>query len=227
MQKLVLWDIDGTILSDGKIGHDAYSWAIKKFLNIQEVNTIKKSGKTDIIIFREMLLANSYSEEKINNQVVGEVMNYYLDYFKKKYPKSNKPFLYTHAKEIIEKIDTSTNLFQSLLTGNIKEVAMLKLNKFDLDQYLKIGAFGDDSSNRTELAKLAVKRSKEFYGIDFKDEKIFVVGDTVRDIDCGKAINVTTVGVATGTTTHKELTNAGADYAIDNLEELIEILDNR
>jgi len=105
----------------------------------------------------------------------------------------------------------------SLLTGNIQDAAWKKLHHYGLSDYFKVGAFGDDHHDRNKLGPIVLDRTREFYAFDFQPQDVIVVGDTPKDIACGKALGATTLAVTTGGFSIAELVAYGADYAFDDL----------
>ncbi len=213
MNKLILWDIDETILFDGKVGHAAFSRAIGTFLGIQDVKSVSKSGKTDYQIIREMLLANGFND--ISDPVLKAVGKLYCESFKDIFHKNKTATLLPFAEETIRKLGMKEGVFQVLLTGNIKEIAIAKLSRFGLDKYFVTGGFGDDSESRFEIGMIALERAKINFKI--KEFEAFVVGDTRNDIECGRKLNAVTVF-------YGGENNFGADYQINSLNELVEIV---
>ena len=104
-----------------------------------------------------------------------------------------------------------------LLTGNMKRGAWDKLEHYGLSDYFAFGAFGDDHHDRNKLGPIALERAKETMESEFSPENTVVIGDTPKDIACGKALGAVTLAVATGGFSIAELVAYGADYALDDL----------
>ena len=145
--------------------------------------------------------------------------------------------MYLNFKEVLEKKDLivldgvrillenlqSLNVPMGLVTGNIEDIAWLKLEKVDLKEYFQFGGFGDKVLKRSVLVKNALEASVAKVGIIDK-EKIFLVGDTPRDILGGQKLGVRTVGVATGDFSKKELVIAGAEFIFEDLKDTKKVL---
>jgi len=122
------------------------------------------------------------------------------------------------AHEVLASLADEPAIYQSVLTGNLREVARIKLEVFGLDGYLDLasGAYGDDDSDRPKLVTLAQQRAAERTGVTFGNDATVLIGDTTKDVEAGLAAGVRVIGVATGKTSVQELRDAGAhDVASD------------
>lgn len=106
-----------------------------------------------------------------------------------------------------------------LATGNIEMGGRVKLERGDLNRYFDFGGFGSDAEDRTELVRKAAVRAADKNGGGLRPDYTFVIGDTPLDIDAGKRAGFKTVGVATGTYTVEQLLEAGATFAVSDLEK--------
>lgn len=116
--------------------------------------------------------------------------------------------------------------FQTVLTGNLREVARIKLEVFGLDQYLHLesGAYGDDHQERAELLAVAQRRAAERAGTAFGNDSTVLIGDTPNDVSAGRQAGVRVLGVATGKTSVEELRSAEATWAVDSLDQARQVL---
>lgn len=120
----------------------------------------------------------------------------------------------------------SEGVVLGLLTGNIADGAKAKLDHYGLGSYFGFGAFGDDHHDRNRLGPVALQRARQYGGDGFSPESSMVIGDTPKDIACGKAMGALTLAVATGGFSVEELKAYGADYVVEDLssEEVRRIL---
>ena len=112
-----------------------------------------------------------------------------------------------------------------LVTGNLEPIAYAKLGRAGLNGYFSFGGFGSDNADRSLMVKKALDIAKNQFG--FNGDKIFVIGDTPRDVEAAKVYNLKTIAVATGMYSVKELRDCGADYVVENFknrDEIMEIL---
>jgi phosphoglycolate phosphatase-like HAD superfamily hydrolase len=130
------------------------------------------------------------------------------------------------VEDTLARLAHSPIVYQSVLTGNLRDVARIKLEVFDLDHYLDLdaGAYGDDDPERPKLVTIAQQRAAERTGVMFGNDATVLIGDTPKDVEAGLAAGVRVIGVATGNTSTQELRDAGAPHAAANLVECQVIL---
>src|SRR5207244_1913749 len=116
--------------------------------------------------------------------------------------------------ELLGKLKSRPHLVLALLTGNVSRGAQLKLEHYGVWHFFEFGAFADDHQDRNRLGRFARTRAKEKHGCEFAASEIDVIGDTPRDIACGKAFGARTIAVATGTWSHDELAKYQPDFLI-------------
>jgi phosphoglycolate phosphatase len=220
--RLVLFDIDGTLLSAGAAARDsilraledAYGWSARD--EHWDRGRWDFSGKTDPQIIRELLLHDIGSERC--EERLQEAIRIYLGELERRLtpgvvvPKKGIP-------ELLERLAADPKITLGLLTGNLEPGARLKLAPPDFNRYFPFGAFGSDSADRYQLPPIAVERALAHTGRRFEGKNVVVVGDSVHDVRCGQAIGVRAVGVATGITSTERLAAEEADAVLDNFED--------
>lgn len=215
--KLILFDIDGTLISTGGAGTRALALAFKKLFSINNAfRDISMAGKTDPQIVREGLAKHNIHSD---NGVLPRVINTYLEYLKAEM-KNERKHIKSGIKTALDTLSNEINgYYLGLLTGNLEQGARIKLGPFDLNKYFQFGAFGSDDEDRNKLLPIAVGRFKNIYRkeIDFKD--CIIVGDTPRDVYCAKPYGAFCIGVATGPYPADALVEAGADVVMKNLAD--------
>jgi phosphoglycolate phosphatase-like HAD superfamily hydrolase len=107
-----------------------------------------------------------------------------------------------------------------LLTGNIRLGAEIKLRRYGLWEMFALGAFGDDHEDRNQIAVIARQRGRRFLGEELSGEQVVVVGDTPRDIECGRAIGAKVLAVATGGATLEYLKAHQPDWVVEDLQRV-------
>ena len=127
--------------------------------------------------------------------------------------------------ELLERLKSRPHVVLALLTGNVSRGARLKLDHYGVWHFFEFGAFADDHRDRNELGRFARARAKEKHGREFAASEIDVIGDTPRDIACGKALGARTIAVATGTWDREELAKHQPDFLIDDLSNVETIMD--
>lgn len=221
MNRLVLFDVDGTLLGSAETHHLAFCKAFKRVydVDIQPSDIICRSGMTDqeVIydIFEERGLDVEYVDTKIN-----ECMKVMIDSFKEM---EKEVKVLVGVPELLERLD-KYNILMGLVTGNLEPIAKEKLEKAGLNRYFKVGGFGSDAIDRAELVKLAVKRAGENCGFE-RNDNVCLFGDAPQDINAAKKNKVKAIGVTTGNYSKEDLKKAGADFIFENLRSTDEILE--
>ncbi len=200
---LVLWDIDGTLISSDGAGFRAMERAFEQQFGMRaDLSKIAWAGRTDTWITSEVL---RYYEFPVTSANIQAYLDTYLSLLPIELASGNKGGVLPGVLEILEILHTHEDVAQGLLTGNQKRGAESKLTHYQVWDYFKFGAFADDSPTRNDLGPHALRRAKELHGVDFTPEQTFIIGDTPHDIECGKVIGAQTIAVATGHHTQEEL----------------------
>ena len=126
---------------------------------------------------------------------------------------------------LLQRLEESGDVVLGLLTGNIRDGAILKLGSANIRTRFPVGAFGSDCEQREALPPLAVDRARALTGITFSRRDIVIVGDTPSDVTCGQALGARALAVATGRYGSAELRTAGADAAFENLSDTHAVLE--
>jgi phosphoglycolate phosphatase len=221
MNKLVLFDIDKTLIDRSICHHVAFSYAFKKVYGVTvDISIINYAGMTDPQIAVEVLKCVGLDENLIKSKL-NECMEAVVDYFKENAEREDIPAL-DGAKELLDTLENKVII--GLITGNLEPIALEKMKKAGLRRYFKVGGFGSDDINRTELVKTAIKRAKDNY--NFSGSEVFVFGDTPRDIKAGFEAGAKSIGIATGRYSKEELKDSGADFVFDNLKDKERIVES-
>ena len=202
---LLLFDIDGTLVSTGLAGGDAMGRAFEEIHGVPDAFAgIEMSGKTDPAILREAWEAAGIEADKRDLQAFHEC---YVRHLK---DTLSEPERERHLKPglpgLLDAVVRRKEVVLGLLTGNFVTGAQLKLESFGVLHYFRIGAYGSDNEDRKALVPVAQLRARQFCVTYVAPERTFVIGDTPRDIECAKAHDVKSVAVATG------------NYSLDDLQ---------
>jgi phosphoglycolate phosphatase len=216
--KLILFDIDGTLLSTDGAGRAALKAAGADVFAIEEdLDGVAVSGNTDVAIVHEILTKHGIPDSEIN---VNRYLGAYLAHLNQRL--LQQPGDVLPGVAMLLDACARDGCIVGLLTGNLKRGAQLKLGTHRLWDRFSVGAFADDSRDRNMLGPIARKRAETEFQSDFNE--LFVIGDTPRDIACGKAVNATVMAVATGRYSRETLASHKPDYLFDDLRETKTVL---
>ncbi|GEM_PF-500525 len=231
VKKILLYDIDGTLIRYGSGFTELHNTSF--IHGFQAVYGVKAapydtSGKTDMQIIKETLRKTGLDEERIDEgmaMMFSSMIEYFADGLSKGDHKAN---VIQTAVEVLDYLNKSPENIQGLVTGNVREIARMKLETLGIWHYFKVGGFGDSSDVRSRLVDLAINEALDKSLVKKIDnDHVYVIGDTGRDITCAKESGVVSIAVATGPFSKAELERHLPNYALHNLLELAPILRQR
>jgi phosphoglycolate phosphatase len=217
VKRLVLFDIDGTLLAGGP-AKEAFQLAlVEVFGTAGPIETWEFSGKTDPQIARELLREGGVGDAVIDERFP-DLWTHYLSGLEARLP-GNPTRALPGVVSLLEALRAEAGVALGLVTGNLARGAELKLGAARLDGPFPVGGFGSDHEERNELPGVALVRARDHWGRSFASHEVVVVGDTPRDVACGKAHGLRTVAVATGRFDAHTLAATGPDATLEDLEE--------
>ncbi len=220
-ERLLLFDIDGTLIHSGGAGVEALKAAFRERFGMEEdLIGIEIAGMTDSGIAVSILNKHRIPA---TNENVSAFLDSYVHFLSRELPR-RKGKLLPGVLELLEKLKSRPHLVLALLTGNVARGAQLKLEHYGVWHYFEFGAFADDHRDRNELGAFARARAREKHGREFAASEIDVIGDTPRDIACGKALGARTVAVATGRWSRADLAKHGPDFVIEDFSDVETII---
>ena len=219
MAKLLLFDIDGTLVLTGGAGIRAMNRAGESVLGVPDLlDGVEIAGRTDWIIFHDALqrIGRDLDPELFERLRDAHVANMREEIL---HPGQGQKGVMPGVRDLLQALESREDLVLALLTGNFVDAARIKLEHFDLWRYFRFGAFGDDSADRNALVPIAVERARAagLDGIGYED--VVVVGDTPHDIACANAVGAVPVAVATGNFTVDQLRETGAPIVFADLSD--------
>jgi phosphoglycolate phosphatase-like HAD superfamily hydrolase len=216
-RRLVLFDIDGTLLSAGGISARVFAEALlETFGTTGEAHAFDYSGKTDPQIVRELMRGAGFDDGEIEKRRPLALEGYH-----RRLAASIRPEHVT-AKPgtlvLLEALARDDRVTLALLTGNLEATARLKLDPLDANRFFPFGAFGSDDEDRYRLPRVALSRARE-RGLRFEGPDVVIVGDSIHDVLCGRDLGVRAVAVATGRTSRERLSEAGPDALLADFSD--------
>ena len=217
MTKLILFDIDGTLLISRGIGRAAKRRAMLEcFGTTGELDAFTFGGKTDWGILAELLAPQGYSTADIGSRILDyeAVMARHMQAIRGQHSAQPLP----HALALVHELRQRDSTLIGIVTGNTSKTAMIKLEMAGFSPgWFPIGAYGQESPHRDELTKLAKSRAEAHLGQALKGSDIIVIGDTPADIQAARAIDAIAVGLHTGFADRDSLARSQPDFLLDDL----------
>ena len=214
--KLLLFDIDGTLLHANGSGRVAIEQALADVFDRPiATDEISFSGRTDPGIMRDILETNGIAPSASNVQRA-------LNAYKTVVLEQGSPgdvTLIPGIPPLLDHLAGRADVTLALLTGNVRVTAFWKLEAVGLDRHFSFGAFGSDDGNRHKLPPVAVRRAQQHTGRTFVGSDVVIIGDTPHDIQCGRGIGAFSVGVCTGSYERPALEPHRPNVLFDTLQD--------
>jgi len=219
--KVLLWDIDGTLLNTDRAGIFAWMQAAEEIHGGPLDGTkLRMAGMTDPLIAE--ITINDLMERPGEDHIAPRLLARYLELLPDWLPRRDNGFIHPNVLETLQGLSNDPRFEHALLTGNLERGGQLKLAHHDILDYFVWGAFADGLPIRRDIARKARAEAEKRHG---DDVELFVIGDTPHDIDCGRAVGAKTIAVATGGATRAELAEHDPWWLIDHLPEPDEFIE--
>ncbi len=223
MHTLVLFDIDGTLVRGGPAKVSFHAAMLETFGTVGAMDSYDFSGKTDPQIVRDLLAAAGLEDTVIDAGLPG-LWDRYIGELESRIS-TNPMRLLPGVAGLIEALDSEPDVALGLVTGNIVRGAQVKLGSVGLAECFEVGGYGSDHEVREHLPAIALERAFEAWGVSFPPESAVIVGDTPRDVECGKHAGTRTVAVATGNFGREQLETTGADTVLDDFSDVASVIE--
>jgi phosphoglycolate phosphatase-like HAD superfamily hydrolase len=221
---LVLFDLDGTLMRGKGLGRPATQATIKEVFGLDvSLDTHHFGGKTDWFSLVELLtphgIEHALIQAKLPDYMTAKVRH--MEHLIKTIPMWALP----GALETVEALRGRPHLTLGVLTGNVETTAIFKLRAVGFDpDWFPVKVFGHEAISRADLPPLALQRATALLDRIFSADEVWIVGDTLADIECAKVNGLRVAAVTTGFEARDDLAAAAPDYLIDDLRELLDIL---
>ena len=220
--RLVLFDIDGTLITDGGAARESFASALAEvFDESGELQRYDFSGRTDPQIAHMVLRDAGWSEPAIEHGMP-RLWEVYVSELARQAPQRAREL--PGIRALLNALRRETAVTLGLLTGNIEPGARLKLDGPGLNEYFPFGAFGSDSARREELPPIAVDRAERYNGIRFRGRDVVILGDSIYDVRCGVPYDATTIAIASGKTPAETLRAENPHHCFTSADDLHPLL---
>lgn len=225
VRRVLLFDIDGTLLLTGGAGQVAFERAFQECFGVADSwGAVVPDGKTDAVIFYE--IAQAALKRELLAHEYERLCEKYLTYFPAALQISERFRLLPGIPALLDRLRPREDLLLGVATGNLESAAWDKLRHGKLDGYFRFGGFGSDAAKRAELVLRAIERGRELAAANhLRPEDFIVIGDTPLDIAAARANGARVVGVATGSYSAGDLAAHGADLVMEDFSSPDRFLD--
>jgi phosphoglycolate phosphatase-like HAD superfamily hydrolase len=222
MRRLLLFDIDGTLVAGGPAKQAFEVALVDAFGTTGEIRVHDFSGKTDPQIARELLTGAGLTDAEVDAGFPA-LWRRYQEELEARLPSRPMEVL-AGVESLLDALEDSPEVDLGLVTGNIRGGARLKLGSAGLEHRFAVGSYGSDHELRNHLPAIAIERARQHFGAPFPVEEVVVVGDTPRDVECGRHVGARTVAVATGNFGVEALEGTEADHVFADFTDTPRVL---
>lgn len=221
VRRLILWDVDGTLVRAGDIGAAVFDAAIEAVFGVRPPQRVRMSGKTDPQIVREYMEAMGVDESGALVEAVLREVERGLAAAAATGELATAGHACAGVGDVLSALAGDDRVVSSLLTGNVFPNALVKVSAFGLDRWLDldVGAYGSDHHDRNRLVPVALGRLRAERDVTLAPSECWIVGDTPRDLACARAAGARCLLVATGRYPLGELDGLGADAVMADLAD--------
>lgn len=215
-EKLILFDVDGTLIKSGDPTHfGAYSYAMKQVMGIEATIEVKfTAGNTDMNTLIRFLELHGFARHEVEPKL-GELFAAMKSYYTQHAPTNMESHVIAGVRPLLSQLH-DRQVMLGLISGGVGDLVWEKMKRADLRPFFALGAFGDQAEQRAELVQIALHEAELVAGIKFGELNTLIVGDTPRDIACARDNNLQVVAVATGPYTVKELKAHKPDFLLND-----------
>ena len=219
---IILFDIDGTLLHSGGAGQAGIERTLTEEFGVTApTDGIPTAGRTDRGIARDLIQFHQLEECEATYE---RLLRTYLRVLPLELT-ARDGGVYPGVRDILNRLSQRSDVRLGLLTGNYREAAWQKLRHYELAHHFQFGGFGDDHAHRDDVARQALAAAQAHHAPQSVDpDKLWVIGDTPADVQCGRAIGARVIAVATGMFTREELEPTQPDHLFDDLRDIDSVL---
>ena len=225
-ERVVLWDVDGTLVHTAGVGSEVFDEAINKALGRLPSERVRMGGKTDPQIVGEYLEMMGVGPDEQAGHVRAILAHLEAGLAAEASRITSDGHPMPGVPEVLRRLASDPKVISTLLTGNVAPNAVVKLAAFGLDHWVdfEAGAYGSDHADREQLVPVALDRIRRLQGVEIAPDDTWVVGDTPRDLACARAGGARCLLVGTGSVSVAELRKLDADEVLDDLADVDRVI---
>jgi phosphoglycolate phosphatase len=221
--KLIIFDLDQTLVDFLSVHDEVTRRLFKRLFNVDaKLAEVDFAGKSLTENFRELARLKNIPEDVFQKKS-HQLLEGYDTAFSESLPNDATKYVLPGARELLSELSRTDNIV-ALYTGDSPGIVSQVLRATDLGRYFRFCLYGTEVETRADMVRLAIQKAEKMTGQQFEDKNIVIIGDSVRDIECGKLFHALTIAVATGFHSKVQLSTAGADYLFDNLKDYQKVL---
>jgi phosphoglycolate phosphatase len=221
--KLIIFDLDQTLVDFLSVHDKVARKLFKRLFNVDtRLGGIDFAGRSLTENFRELARLNNIPEDVFQKKS-HQLLKSYEATFSKSLPSDAAGYVLPGARELLSELSRTDNIV-ALYTGDSPGIVSQVFRATDLGKYFKFCLYGTEVETRADMVRLAVEKAEKLTGYKFRGKSVVIIGDSIRDIECGKLFHALTIAVATGFHSRVQLSAAGADYLFDNLKDYKKVL---
>jgi phosphoglycolate phosphatase-like HAD superfamily hydrolase len=218
--RLILFDVDGTLVTARGAGRQALEHALVRVYGVAGgIDGADFRGRTDLSIVRDLLGAAGVPEARIAAGLA-DCFAAYADELDRVIGDGRRVRVLPGVPEVVRALSARSDALVGLLTGNVEAGARVKLRPTGLWPLFRVGAFGSDDADRRQLPAIACARARALVGREFPFERVTIIGDTPHDVDCARACGAVAIAVATGFHSPDELGACRPDQLLPDLADV-------
>lgn len=220
--RLILFDIDGTLINSAGAGRLAMERAFREVLGIRDLSGaegVPYAGRTDPIILDSIVRALAVDGATFDSRREALIERFVEELRLEMAIERPDRRALPGVADLLRELDSRADVTLGLVTGNLERTARIKLEPFGFNRYFATGGFASDDPDRRRIAAIGRERASQLTGIDFPSSRVTIVGDTPHDIDCARANGFRAVAVDTGWVSREELERGAPDALLGTLDD--------
>jgi phosphoglycolate phosphatase len=222
--KLIIFDLDQTLVDFLSVHNEAARRLFRKSFGVDaRLTEVDFSGKSLIENFNELARLKNIPDDTIKGKG-DQLLRSYEVAFGESLPRDAAKYVLPGVRDLLGELSRADHIIV-LYTGDSRQIANQVFRATGLGSYFKFCFYGTEVRARTDMVRLAIDEAEKATGREFRGKNVIIIGDSVRDVECGRAFGALIIAVATGSHSQEELLKAGADYVFDNLRDYRKVLD--